>query len=357
MRELLSLKEEEERIINTELRDRGEALRDLEVFTNKREGLQEAISRIESEDSVRRIEELGEQSRELEEEIREMEIRLMRMKSRHREMLSEISELQNAVDSKLSSYKESLALLDQDVLRYLKSPRIQPLPASGHSTPTFFALNPKRRTLEMAKEHWANEQLELRKRRRIVELEISALNHGGSAWYKVINVVTEFENRLAGFMQQSMVLPSSPGNVSERANANDILDKMDKTTAQLEKLLQQAEENNWNLLICCIGAELEAFRQAKPLLMPILRPLKEEHARDPEDHDISDNDVPPEFLASSPPEDHASAPPESGTRARSESPLPSFAEEAKPSSPEPVVDSRPAESEPDEPDPAWLLSD
>lgn len=362
MRELLSLKEDERQIIDSELSDRREALRDVERFTDKREGLEEAIARIQSEDAVGRIEELGQQSKELEEEIREMELRLMRMRGRHMAMLGEISELQNAVDSRLSSYKESLILLDKNVLRYLESPPIQPLPTSGHSTPTFYALNPKRRTLEMAKEHWANEQVELRMRRRRVEREITALNQGGSAWYKTINTVTEFEKALAEVMQQSMVLPSCPGAVPEgidKTNADRILDLMDKTTAQLETLLQEAEDKNWNLLICCVGAELEAFRQAKPLLLSILHPQEEEKdlSKEPEDHDISDNDVPSEFLASSPTEDSAIDRPETDARARSESPLPSFAEEAKPPSPGPVDDTRLAGSEADEPDPAWLLSE
>lgn len=362
MHKLLSLKEEEQRIIGSELNGRREVLREVDHFMSKQKGLTKFITEIEHDDSAGRIAELGQQSKELEDDIREMELRLMEMRSRHRQMLSEMSELQNSVDSKLSSYKESLSLLDKDVLRYLKSPPIQPLPASGESTPTFYALNPKRRTLEMANEHWANEQVELRKRKRRVDLDINALKEGGSVWNKTMTVVTEFEKALAGIMQQSMVLLSSPSETApsgvNKANVAEILAQLDDTTKQLEALLQIAEDKNWNLLICCIGAELEAFRQAKPLLLSILPPGEDEDedAKERDDNDISDNDVPSEFLAGSPDDDRPVVPPEANAREQSASPVPSFTDKTKSPSPG-VVHTQPVGGDEDEPDPAWLLSD
>jgi pyruvate kinase len=49
------------------------------------------------------------------------------------------------------------------------------------------------------------------------------------------------------------------------------LDKMRAVMAGLEERLHIAEENGWNLLICAIGAELEAFRQAEGMLREALR--------------------------------------------------------------------------------------
>jgi hypothetical protein len=49
------------------------------------------------------------------------------------------------------------------------------------------------------------------------------------------------------------------------------LDKMRTAMAGLEERLHIAEEKGWNLLICAIGAELEAFRQAESMLREALR--------------------------------------------------------------------------------------
>src|SRR5690606_13824628 len=49
------------------------------------------------------------------------------------------------------------------------------------------------------------------------------------------------------------------------------LDKMRAVMEGLEERVHVAEENGWNLLICAIGAELEAFRQAEGMLRGALR--------------------------------------------------------------------------------------
>jgi pyruvate kinase len=49
------------------------------------------------------------------------------------------------------------------------------------------------------------------------------------------------------------------------------LDKMRAVMQGLEERVHVAEENGWNLLICAIGAELEAFRQAEGMLRGALR--------------------------------------------------------------------------------------
>ncbi|KAL1961065.1 hypothetical protein VTO42DRAFT_4953 [Malbranchea cinnamomea] len=351
MHELLSLREEEQQIIHRELSDRREALKTVDTFESKRNGLQKSIAEIQSDGSVARLEELKGQAKGLEEEIHELEVKLMEMKTRHRHMLSEISELQNSVDSRMSSYKESLSLLDADVKRYLKSPPVEPLPVAGDSPPNFYSLPSKRRTLEMAKEHWTGEQVELRKRKRKVDLEIKALKEGGAVWSKVISDVSAFEKSLAELMRQSMVVPSSsPSGKAQpdidKTRADEVLSQLDETTTKLENMLKLAEENKWNLLICSIGAELEAFRQAKPLLLSILR------SNEREEPDISDNDVPPEFLSARTNDDDPTSP-DLDSQGRSESPGPNLSR-GETSSPPALLNMKPADAD-DEPDPAWLL--
>jgi pyruvate kinase len=63
---------------------------------------------------------------------------------------------------------------------------------------------------------------------------------------------------------------SPPSAPSEQAMFAQ-LDKMRDVIRGLEERLLVAEENGWNLLICAIGAELEAFRQAEGMLREALR--------------------------------------------------------------------------------------
>jgi hypothetical protein len=45
---------------------------------------------------------------------------------------------------------------------------------------------------------------------------------------------------------------------------------MNAVLGELEEAMRQAEDHSWNLLICAIGAELEAFRKAQEVLHELL---------------------------------------------------------------------------------------
>jgi hypothetical protein len=129
--------------------------------------------------------------------------------------------------------------------------------------------------------------------------------------------------------------------------ADDILKQLDATVLQLESCLELAKQKNWNLLICGIGAELEAFRHAKPILLSILRP---ENREEPAETAEEEDDVPLDFLTST--EEDESPPADSmgteGPGQLSRSVLRSSTAGPKLSLTAPPED--------DEPDPAWLLS-
>ncbi|EEP77875.1 predicted protein [Uncinocarpus reesii 1704] len=202
MDELLTLKEEERRIVDVEIGHRRDAVREVDAFISKQKGLESVLTEAQREHESLRIQNLQRESRNLEKHIMDLENQLGEMKARHRQMLNEITHLQNSIDSKLSSYRESLALVHKDVQIYLQSPPIQPLRFTTSDTPTFYTLHPKRRTLEMAKEHWHNEGTLLRQRRRKADHEISALKEGGRTWHKVISTISSFETSMQKKMSQ-----------------------------------------------------------------------------------------------------------------------------------------------------------
>ncbi|CAG8892393.1 unnamed protein product [Penicillium nalgiovense] len=272
--DLLKLREEEREILISQTNERDNALHDIQSFLSRRNGLEDAITAIHGDGESRRSKQLEEEAQNLETDIHELETRLYEMKAKHRHLVREISDVNNSVDAKLSSYTESLSLLDSDIRNYLRDPPIQPLSQrSGEST--FHSLNPKRRTLNMAQEHWNTEQVSLRSRQQKVDAEILALEEGGGVWKQAVSDVTGFEKRLQANMRHYVEMTTSTTE-SEGSTPTDykdglvksILDDMERTTHRIESHLELAEDKDWKLLVCCIAAELEALREARGLLLP-----------------------------------------------------------------------------------------
>ncbi|KAF4762083.1 hypothetical protein HAV15_006301 [Penicillium sp. str.  len=232
--DLLKLREEEREILVSQTDERDNALHDIQGFLSRRTGLEDAITTIHGDEG---------------------EPTLYEMKAKHRHLVNEISDINNSVDAKLSSYTESLSLLDSDIRNYLRDPPIQPLSQnSGEST--FHSLNPKRRTLDMAREHWNAEQVGLHSRQKKVDAEILALEEGGGVWKQAVSDITGFEKRLQANMRHYAEMTTS---TTESGGIH---------TARLQ-----------GRALCCIAAELEALREARALLLPAFGlPLHEEDA-------------------------------------------------------------------------------
>lgn len=272
--DLLKLREEEREILSSQVDERHNALHEIQSFASRRDGLEEAISCIHNDRDSQRAKQLQEEARGLETDIHELETRLYEMKARYRQLVSEIANIENSVDAKLSSYTESLSLLQSNIRNYLRDPPVQPL-SRRVSESTFYSLNPKRRTLEMAQEYWKSEQEHLQKRQHEVDTEILALEEGGGVWKEAMADVSGFEKRLRANMRHYIELQEQSSG-SEGAHSNDtrkevaasVAEDLDKTTKRLEVHLELAEEKDWKLLVCCIAAELEALREARGMLLP-----------------------------------------------------------------------------------------
>ncbi|KAJ5920431.1 hypothetical protein N7516_011289 [Penicillium verrucosum] len=283
--DLLKLREEEREILVSQTDERDYALRDIQGFLSRRAGLEDAITTIHGDEESRRSKQLEEEARNLETDIHELETRLYEMKAKHRHLVNEISDINNSVDAKLSSYTESLSLLDSDIRNYLRDPPIQPL-SQNSSESSFHSLNPNRRTLDMAREHWNTEQVGLHSRQQKVDAEILALEEGGGVWKQAVSDVSGFEKRLQANMRRYVEMTTSttesggstPPDYKEGL-VRSILDDLEKTTHRIESHLELAEDKDWKLLVCCIAAELEALREARGLLLPAFGlPLHEEDA-------------------------------------------------------------------------------
>ncbi|KAJ5543304.1 hypothetical protein N7535_005732 [Penicillium sp. DV-2018c] len=271
--DLLKLREEEREILLTQTHERENALSDIQSFLSKKSALEEAITAINGDPESQRSKRLEEEARNLETDIHDLETRLYEMKAKHRHLVEEMSHINNSVDAKLSSYTESLSLLESDIRSYLREPPIQPL-AQRPGESTLHSLKPNRRTLDMAQEHWNTEMASLHSRQQKVDAEIIALEEGGGVWKQAVSDISGFEKRLQANMRHYVELGTpATGAVGPTKDTKDelvqsILDDMERTTRRLESHQQLAQDKDWKLLVCCIAAELEALRQARGLLLP-----------------------------------------------------------------------------------------
>jgi hypothetical protein len=270
--DLLKLREEEREILSSQTDERDNALHEIQGFTTRRSGLEESISNIHNNRDNQRAKHLQEEARTLETDIHELETKLYEMKARHRHLVGQISHIENSVEAKLSSYNESLSLLQKDVQTYLRDPPVQPLSQRNNGQSTFYTLNPKRRTLEMAQEHWKLEQENLRGRQEEVDAEIMALEEGGGVWKQAIADISNFEKHLRASMRQYIQLDTGSHDDSATESkaevATGVAKDLEKVTQALEAHLELAESKDWKLLVCCLSAELEALRSAHELLLP-----------------------------------------------------------------------------------------
>jgi hypothetical protein len=137
----------------------------------------------------------------------------------------------------------------------------------------FLRLRPERRTINMARDWWEREIRILEDRKGDVDKDRTALQEGLRVWQEAIKLVSDFETRLGNEMKGG-THDDGKGKSKELTPEEAMhaqLERMAEVMAGLERLLLKAEDRSWNLLICAIGAELEAFRQAELLLRGALR--------------------------------------------------------------------------------------
>jgi hypothetical protein len=256
VRQLASMRAEELDLLDEDLRQLQITVERTEAWAQKRTRLEKKIKDIESDDAGAKTQSLQTEASKLEQEIQQKEEELWALKRRHRRVLDELADTENSVEARLSSYKTSLSLLDREVSTFLaRPPNMNHVPLS--STP-FLTLPVKRRTLEMAREYWQDEYTRLAEKCEELDTDRGALDEGAVMWNDVVKKVADYETSLQSFMQQA-----------GRSNAPDptrLLDQMETTISYLEEKLEVATSRAWNLLVCAIGAELEAFVQGKTVL-------------------------------------------------------------------------------------------
>ncbi|KYK57665.1 hypothetical protein DCS_04677 [Drechmeria coniospora] len=358
MRALIDIKLEEDAHIDAALSERKLALARVNRLGTKRTGIHkelQALDNDEHEPLGKELRELGGTVESIDRDIRLLEEKLVGMRNRRRFLKDKMDDVRSKRDAGLSGYRGALKELDAEICTLLRRPPIQPLdldiltqsdvPSGGPNSDEgaeFLRLIPERRTMEMAKTWWESEIDTLQRRKLQIEAEQQALEDGSGVWMAVTTLVTDFEANLR------TVLASGPDSSAtskikgkEKVPAlqeliRGQLPRMKEVMTELEEHMRAAEEKRWNLLICAIGAELEAFTEAYAMLGSLasdqdanasaLDGTAEDSGETPYDQkntssvmdspvegegfsrQESDNEVPPDFLishlADSPDETH-----------------------------------------------------
>ena len=263
--DLAVLKRQEEEVLEDELSQREEVLSNIQSISHRCTGLKDQISNIESEDISHQIGSLRKEEMTLDHEIHETETKLWEMKARQRLILRDIEGLSNSVESRLSSYTSALALAQKQTRLFLSKPPLhegRPIRAAG-----MWSLPVERRTLEMAQDQYSEEQEGLRKQLLSATAEKEALEKGLEVWSDVLRVVDSVEKLLSDEMQRMQSPPLTA--VSDRKAAEGmkrVLMYMPEAQSLIESKLVIAEDRDWKLLVCCIGAELEAMIEGQRVL-------------------------------------------------------------------------------------------
>ncbi|KAK4096380.1 hypothetical protein N658DRAFT_554617 [Parathielavia hyrcaniae] len=301
---LADLKAEENAQVTAALSARSRTLSRLGQWTAQRDDIAGRLRAFEEEGEGRalgrELRELEAEREEVRREIAALEERLSGLRRRGKWLDGRVGEVRSRREAGLSGFRGALREVEGMIGGLLARPGVRPLDGEffaagleegdgggvGESPGgvEFLRLRPERRTVEMAREWWEREVAILERRKREVEKERAALLEGAEVWKGAVKLVSEFEAGLRREMRgdwdddvegkrnkgKAEEGDASPPPPSEQAMYAQ-LDKMRAVMAGLDELLSVAEEHGWNLLICAIGAELEAFRQAKGMLREALR--------------------------------------------------------------------------------------
>lgn len=274
--ELAALKSQQGELLESQLASREEDSKMVQRFSAKKDGLQAQIKAIENEDNGRKVQEFRQEEKVLDADIKETESRLWEMKARQRHLLGKIEGLNNSVQSKLSSYNAALTLAENETRDFLARPAFSSPTTEAAGKEGLWALPASRRTLQMASEHFHDEREKLEQRSSNIDMERVALQDGAVMWEDVIMEVTALEKVLQEEMQRLQSLQALEGRGTEGATdgMKTVLKHMERTRSRIESQLTIARACNWKLLVCCIGAELEAIIEGYGVLLKASDNLK-----------------------------------------------------------------------------------
>ena len=281
MVQLSEFKKEESTVVNSQYETLNSFLANATKVEEKRAQIESSIAKIEAEidDSDEGL--AGEEAA-LITEIAALQNKLDDSVSRLKHIRNQRQESGNRQKARLSSWQGALDGVEQqfhldvasgrgleDIIPELRVRKQQATNGGVWSLPK------KRRTIGLIKEEIKERAEKLLKTREAAELESAACANGAEMWATVVEKVEKIEQALSREVDKptSDSTPST-GRADAEIDMVGIIRMMTETVDCLKKELDVAETKRWNLLICAVGAELEALKQGKDLLQETLESVQ-----------------------------------------------------------------------------------
>jgi len=276
MNELASIRNKESSLISGELHNNEANSASIRSWQTQRERLEQEIDHLQQTPESMQVRKLEEDNAALDDQIEALEIQLAELQSRRRVGCLELEAGKNHVNATLSSYRASLNLVDRDVAAFLAGfGKPQDMRGSQTTAARWMSQSggpQSRMTLDDAAEQFNTQADLLKEANTAAKAEQAALIAGIDIWTEVLDSIRTFEKTLAlhlrgrGEARQSSVR----GSASKGMTDVEVLELMDQTMAELETRLAYVEEQGWNLLVCAIGAEVQAFSLGREMLAEML---------------------------------------------------------------------------------------
>ena len=278
LHDLVEVKDQEKALLATQLSQHEDTLMEIERAEAKRRGIMGQIEAIErnGREGMEAIGKLEGEERDIERAILETEERLMELRVKLKRVRARREEGGNRLDARLSSWRAALEDLERGGgERWLGDKGTGPMKGKG-----VWALPRERRTLGLVRESVKEERAEVEENLVRTEREREACGKGAEVWADVVTTITGVERRLKSELGSPNPAKKRPKTgMGERDAVEEIagegsmeamLQHMTSALSTLSTQLDLAESQGWKLLVCSIGAEVEALREGREMLLSAL---------------------------------------------------------------------------------------
>lgn len=266
--ELIYLKRDELIVYEYEISVRNEAITIAKNWEIKLIKLNEQLSNYSDSDLVTRgdkdndeekseIAKLEEEEKTIKTKIHQLEDELIQLKAKQEWIKGQIDETVNKKEARLSSYRGALRNAEFEVKEFLRNPPVSNSFVMGEET-SFITFPVNKGSLNMAIEWWMKESSQASLWKQKAEKEKTALEEGIQVWESSIQIISEFETDLREKLKSERTM--------DTVDFKDQITKIDSIIKKLEGNLHTVTRRGWNLLICAIGAELEALKKGQDIL-------------------------------------------------------------------------------------------
>ncbi|OBT86642.1 hypothetical protein VE02_04427 [Pseudogymnoascus sp. 03VT05] len=199
----------------------------------------------------------------LDREISTLEARLHTLRT-HRRLLSRaLLEQRSRHEAQASSWVGAKREVESEVSAWLRRPTEAlgldgEVAGEGGEMEAFLSLPPGRRTLGGAIDAIRSVMSSVRAQIDSIELESDAVERGARVWEDVLERVLMFEKELRVWMKAG------------GGGAGEVLEKMGVVGGEIEGFAEVVEGEGWTLLVCAVGAELEAWREGEGVLRGVV---------------------------------------------------------------------------------------